>query len=213
MIPRFCSFSLSSLMLSDGLWRVISGVKGLGTNDFQNTKWRPVADRTRDTKSFKMSLSVSKTTNSRALIGRLKRFDYGIRRVFELAAPPADSRQNLFETFAGDPLDRREIQTYPAWKVQTCFRNLNRYQRKRSKQRKIYILPIGPFPEVLWKTVEGMEVSIFELLVKFAAVFFHGMTVTLMDEILATEVYCKRRVHPDTGKLQLLVKGKLRDLH
>ncbi|XP_078346671.1 archaemetzincin-2-like [Oculina patagonica] len=156
-----------------------------------------------------MSLSASKTTNTRVLLGKLKRFDKGIRHLFELAPLPADSCQNLYETFTGDPLDRREIQTYPAWKVQTCFRNLNRHQRKRSKQRKIYILPIGPFPEVLWKPVEGMEVSIFELLVNFAAVFFHGMIVKLMDEILVTEVNCKRRMHPETGKLQLLVTDLL----
>ena len=147
--------------------------------------------------------------NGRALIGKLKRFDDGVRRLFELAFSPTDSSQNLYETFSGEPLDRREIQTYPQWKVQTCFRNLNRHQRKRSKQRKIYILPIGPFPEILWKPVEEMDqVSLFELVANFAAVFFHGMTVKLMDEIVVTEVNCKRRMHPVTGKLQLLVTGK-----
>ena len=155
--------------------------------------------------TFKMSVSASQTTNSRVLLGKLKRFDDGVRRLFELAT--TYSRQDFYETFTGDPLDRREIQTYPAWKVQTCFRNLNRHQRKRSKQRKIYMLPIGPFPEVLWKPVEGMEVSIFELLVTFAGIFFQGMTVILMDEIRVTEVKCKKRIHADTGKLQLLVTG------
>lgn len=156
-----------------------------------------------------MNRPSSKTTNNRALIGKLKRFNNGIRRFFELATSPTASSQNLFEEFTGDPLDRREIQTYPQWKVQTCFRNLNRHQKKRSRQRKIYILPIGPFPEVLWRPLRGMEVSIFDLIVNFAAVFFHGMTVKLVDEVLATEVNCKKRIHPDTGKLQLLVTGKV----
>lgn len=56
-----------------------------------------------------------------------------------------------------------------------------------------------------------MEVSIFDLIVNFAAVFFHGMTVKLVDEVLATEVNCEKRIHPDTGKLQLLVTGKVRE--
>ena len=156
-----------------------------------------------------MNRPSSKTINNRALIGKLKRFNNGIRRFFELATSPTASSQNLFEEFTGDPLDRREIQTYPQWKVQTCFRNLNRLQKKRSMQRKIYVLPIGPFPEVLWRPLRGMAVSIFDLIVNFAAVFFHGMTVKLVDEILATEVNCEKRIHPDTGKLQLLVTGKV----
>lgn len=156
-----------------------------------------------------MNRPSSKTINNRALIGKLKRFNNGIRRFFELATSPTASSQNLFEEFTGDPLDRREIQTYPQWKVQTCFRNLNRLQKKRSMQRKIYVLPIGPFPEVLWRPLRGMEVSIFDLIVNFAAVFFHGMTVKLVDEVLATEVNCEKRIHPDTGKLQLLVTGKV----
>lgn len=162
-------------------------------------------------KILKMSRSSAETINSRALIGKLTRFNDGMRRFFELATSSTASCQNLYEKFTGEPLDRREIQTYPEWKVQTCFRNLNRHQRKRSKQRKIYILPIGPFPEVLWKPVLGMEVSIFDLIVNFAAVFFHGMTVKRMDEILATEVNCKKRMHPETEKLQLLVTGKVRE--
>ena len=158
-----------------------------------------------------MNTPSSKTINSRALIGKLKRFSNGVRRFFELATSVTASSQNLFEEFSGDPLDRREIQTYPQWKVQTCFRNLNRHQKKQSKQRKIYILPIGPFPEVLWRPLRGLEVSVFDLIVHFTAVFFHGMTVKCMDEISTTEVNCKKRMHPDTGKLQLLVTGKVRE--
>lgn len=150
-----------------------------------------------------------KTINSRALIGKLKRFNNGTLRFFQLATSPTASSQNLFEEFTGDPLDLREIQTYPQWKVQTCFRNLNRHQKKRSTQRKIYILPIGPFPDVLWRPLRGMEVSIFDLIVNFAAVFFHGMTVKIVEEVLATEVKCKKRIHPETGKLQLLVTDVL----
>lgn len=160
---------------------------------------------------IRMNRPSSKTINSRALIGKLKRFNNGTRRFFQLATSPTASSQNLFEEFTGDPLDLREIQTYPQWKVQTCFRNLNRHQKKRSTQRKIYILPIGPFPEVLWRPLHGMEVSIFDLIANFAAVFFHGMTVKVVDEVLATEVKCKKRIHPETGKLQLLVTGKVRE--
>lgn len=158
-----------------------------------------------------MNRPSSKRINSSALIGKLKRFNNGVRRFFELASSSTALRQDLFEEFNGDLLDRQEVQTYPQWKVQTCFRNLNRHQRKRSKQRKIYILPIGPFPEVLWRPLPGMEVSIFDLIVNFTTVFFHGMTVKRMDEIPATEVNCKKRIHHYTGKLQLLVIGKLRE--
>ena len=159
----------------------------------------------RECKLFKMNGSKSKPINRRALIGKLKRFDVGVRALFALAT---DSCQNLYQTFTGDPLDRREMQTYPEWKVQTCFRNLRRHQRKRSQQRIIYILPIGPFPEVLWKPIVQGTISTFELIRRFVSVFFHGMTVKIMDEIAVTKINCKQRLHPVTGKLQLLVTGK-----
>lgn len=157
-----------------------------------------------------MSAFVSNTVNHRAVIGKLKRFDEGIRRLFEQAIMPQDSSQNLFEGFTGEPLDRREIQTYSEWKVQGCFRNLSRRQRKRTKQRIIYILPIGPFPEAIWKPVEGMETSVFQLIANFVGIFFLGMRVKIMDQILVTEMNCKRRIHAVTGKLQLLVSGRHR---
>ena len=157
-----------------------------------------------------MSAFVSNTANHRAVIGKVKRFDEGIRRLFEQATMPQDSSQNLFEGFTGEPLDRREIQTYSEWKVQGCFRNLSRRQRKRSKQRIIYILPIGPFPEATWKPVEGMETSVFQVIAKFVGIFFLGMRVKIMDQIFVTEMNCKRRIHAVTGKLQLLVSGRQR---
>ena len=155
----------------------------------------------------RMSASASKTVNHRALIGKLKRFNDGIRRLFELALLP-DSCENVFENFTDEPLDRREIQTYSEWKVQACFRNLNRRQKKRSKTRTIYILPIGPFPAKLCEPVVGMEISLFELIANFVAIFFHGMSVKLMDKILVTDTNCKQRLHAVTGKLQLLVSGR-----
>lgn len=155
-----------------------------------------------------MNALATKTVNQRALIGKIKHFDTRIRGVFEQAMLPEDSSQSLFTTFTGEPLDRREIQTYAAWKVQSCFRNLNRRQRKRSKRKIIYILPVGPFPEALWEPIQGTEnISLFQLIANFVGIFFHGMNIKIMDQILVTEVNCKQRIHPVTGKLQLLVSG------
>ena len=157
-----------------------------------------------------MSVSESKNLNQRALIGKLKRFDHGTRRLFELALLSPSSSQNLlFGSFTGEPLDRREIQTYSEWKVQSCFRKLNMRQKKRSKHRIIYILPIGPFPAALWKPVQGMEISVFELIANFVATFFYGMSVKMMDKISVTGFNCTRRIHAVTGKIQLLVSGKM----
>lgn len=159
----------------------------------------------------RMSASTSgMIVNHRALTGKLKRFNEGLRRLFELALVSPDRCPSLFESFTGDPLDRREIQTYSEWKVQTCFRNLNRRQKKRSKRRIIYILPVGPFPVALWKPVEGMEISMFELIANFLAIFFRGMSVKMMDQILISELNCKWRIHGVTGKLQVLVSGRQR---
>ena len=92
-----------------------------------------------------MNRTKSKTMNRRALIGKLKDFDGGVRSLFELAT---DSCQNLYQTYTGDAPDLREIQTYPEWRVQMCFRNLKKHHRKRSRQNKIYILSVGP---LAWK--------------------------------------------------------------
>ena len=94
---------------------------------------------------FKMNRTKSKTMNRRALIGKLKDFDDGVRSLFELAT---DSCQNIYQTYTGDAPDLREIQTYPEWRVQMCFRNLKKHHRKRSRQKIIYILPVGP---LAWK--------------------------------------------------------------
>ncbi|XP_022797839.1 archaemetzincin-2-like [Stylophora pistillata] len=149
-----------------------------------------------------MNGSKSKPINRSAVIGKMKYFDDGVRSLFKLAT---DSCQNLYQTYTGGALDLREIQTYPEWKVQTCFRNLRKHHRKRSRQRIIYILPVRPFPKVLRTPVEHGSVSIFELIRRFVSCFFFGMTVVYLDEIPVTKVNCKQRFHPDTGKLQLLV--------
>ena len=155
-----------------------------------------------------MSKSPLKNADYRALLGRLCRFHPGVRHLFQLAVLPYD-KSSLFPTFIGRSLDRREVQTYPEWKVQTSFRNLNLRRRKRSKHSTIYILPIGPFPATLRKTsLDGMEISIFELMEDFVGVFFNGMSIKLMDEVNVTQVSCKSRFHAVTGKLQLLVTGE-----
>lgn len=154
----------------------------------------------------------SKTSNPRALIGKLTRFDKGIRSLFEQAIFPKDGSPRIFSNFNGSPIDRREIQTYPEWKVQMCFRNLSRHHRKRSSRKIIYILPIGPFTEAVWKPIEGLQISVFELLANFLRTFFQGMDLKIMDEILVSEVNCTRRIHTVTGKLQLLASDMLRHL-
>ena len=152
-----------------------------------------------------MNGTKSKSMNRRALIGKLKHFDGGLRSLFELAT---NSCQNLHQTFTGDALDLREIQTYPEWKVQTCFRNLRKHHRKRSRQKIIYILPVGPFLKVLRMPIEHGSVSTFELIRRFVSCHFFEMTKEFLEEIAATKVNCKQRFHPDTGKLQLLVTGQ-----
>ena len=143
--------------------------------------------------------------NRRALIGKLKDFDGGLRSLFELAK---DSCQNLYQTYTGDAPDLREIQTYPEWKVQMCFRNLNKHHRKGSRQNIIYISPVGSFPKVLRMPIEYGSGSTFELIRRFVRCYFFGMTVKFLEEIAVTKVNCKQRFHPDTGKLQLLVTGQ-----
>lgn len=164
----------------------------------------------KDERKVVMSSSPSKTVqtvNQRALIGKLKRFGGGMRRLFELALLPPDSSQNLFGAFTSEPLDRREIQTYCEWKVQTCFRNLNRGQRKRSKRRIIYILPIGPFPEALLEPFPEVDMTLLELIANFVGIFFQGMKAKLMDKVNFIDINCRQRIHAVTGKLQLLVSG------
>ena len=143
--------------------------------------------------------------NCGALIGKLKHFDDGVRSLFEQAT---DSCQNLYQTYTGDALDLREIQTYPEWKVQMCFRSLRKHHRKRSRQKIIYILPVGPFPKILRMPIERGSVSTFELIRRFVSCYFFGMTVKFLEEIAVTKVNCKQRFHPVTGKLQLLVTGQ-----
>ena len=127
--------------------------------------------------------------NRRALIGKLKDFDGGVRSLFELAT---DSCQNLYQTYTGDAPDLREIQTYPEWRVQMCFRNLKKHHRKRSRQKIIYILSVGP---LTWKCLHfRVDQEICELLL-------FRMTVKFLEEIAVTKVNCKHRFHPDTGKL------------
>lgn len=155
----------------------------------------------------------SKTSHPRALIGKLTRFNKGIRSLFEQAISPKDGSSRIFSNFTGSPIDRREIQTYPEWKVQMCFRNLSRHQRKRSSRKIIYILPIGPFIEAVSKPIEGLQVSVFELLAIFLRTFFQGMDLQIMDQILVSEVNCTRRIHTVTGKLQLLASGMFRILY
>ena len=97
--------------------------------------------------------------NRRALIGKLKDFDGGVRSLFELAT---DSCQNLYQIYTGDAPDLREIQTYPEWRVQMCFRNLKKHHRKRSRQNIIYILSVGP---LAWKCLHfRVDQEICELL-------------------------------------------------
>ena len=105
---------------------------------------------------FKINRTKSKTMNRRVLIGKLKDFDGGVRSLFELAT---DSCQNIYQTYTGDAPDLREIQTYPEWRVQMCFRNLKKHHRKRSRQKIIYIVcrpldmevsPLSSWPGNLW---------------------------------------------------------------
>ena len=148
-----------------------------------------------------MNGTKSKSMNCRALIGKIKHFDNGVRSLFELAT---DSCQNLHQTYTGDSLHLREIQTYPEWKVRMCFRNLRKHHRKQSRQRIINILPVGPFPKVSRVPIEHGSVSTFELIRRFVTYFFFGMDVKFHEEIAVTKVNCKQRFHPNTGKLQLL---------
>ena len=102
-----------------------------------------------------MNGSESKPMNRKALIGKHKYVYDGVRSLFELGT---DSCQNLYQTYIGDALDLREVQTYPEWKVQMCFRNLRKHHRKRYRQRILYILPVSPFPKGLRYQL-SMEVS------------------------------------------------------
>ena len=136
-----------------------------------------------------MNGSESKPMNRKALIGKHKYFYDGVRSLFELVT---DSCQNLYQTYIGDTLDLREVQTYPEWKVQMCFRNLRKHHRKRYRQRILYILPVSPFPKGLRIPIEYGSVPTFELIKSFVSCYFFGMTVKFLDEIAVTKVNCKQ---------------------
>ena len=160
------------------------------------------------------------------VVGKLKRFSPGIRKFFEQAVDETTREESgMFEQFVqqqnvadkigtdssqtkAGPL-KQASQTYPLWKVNMSFVKLDFRQRKRLKQTTIYLLPIGPFPNNIVFSEESLGVSLFELLCKFASVFFYGMKVKLLASVNVDELNCKTRVHPKTKKKQILVGGML----
>ena len=145
----------------------------------------------------------------KALLGNLKGFSEGTVRLFELATSPTShsTSEHIFPPYEGAVLDIREVQTFPEWKVQTDFRKLRFHQRKRLKQKVVYLQPIGPFPASVYRTVDGLNCALFQLLQSFMTAFFHGMAVRLLQTIMVGKLGCRTRIHADTKKMQLLVGG------
>ena len=146
---------------------------------------------------------------NKLLLGSLKGFSDGVARLFGLGTFVSNHciENPFFRPYAGMALDLREVQTYAAWKVQNDFRKLHLRQRRRLKNKVVYLQPIGPFPASCHRAIEGLNCSLFQLLQTFMAAFFHGMTVRLRETIMVDEINCKTRIHPHTDKIQLLVKG------
>lgn len=163
-------------------------------------------------KKKEKSLKKERLRNSKILLGDMRDIPPSVRRFFELALPENFSECGIFfAPFESTPEEfeklRIERQTFPQWKVQREFQKLHYRQRIRLKKRKIYVLPIGPFPSFVLQNIPGSTSSLFELLSNFISVFYLGFSVEILEVKDLSEMSCQTRVHPGTGKLQILVGG------
>jgi hypothetical protein len=152
--------------------------------------------------------------NSRILLGDMRHINPTVRRLYELALPENLSKcGNFFAPYETTPEQfeklRFERQTFSQWKVQREFQKLHYRQRTRMKRKRIYILPIGSFPNFVLEKIPGLAISLFEVLCNFVSVFYLGFSVEMLNVVDLNEISCKTRVHPGTGKLQILVGGKI----
>lgn len=153
-----------------------------------------------------------KQANSRVYLGNLRDCEPRIRRLFELGLPENASKSNFLFPALQPCLPpskiRSEGQPFPQWKVQRDFQKLRFKHRKRLKQKKIYVMPIGPFPETVMMKIGGLDFSLFELLCEFVTTYYLGFEVLLKDVVHLDELSCTTRIHPGTWKIQVLVKGR-----
>ncbi|XP_031549207.1 archaemetzincin-2-like isoform X2 [Actinia tenebrosa] len=161
-------------------------------------------------KKNEKSLKKERLRNSKILLGDIRDIHPSVRRLYELGLPENLSKcGSFFAPFESTPEEfdklRFQRQTFPQWKVQREFQKLHYRQRLRLKKRKIYILPIGPFPSFVLKKILGLASSLFELLSNFVSVFYAGFSVEMLEVKDLGEIPCQTRVHPGTGKLQILV--------
>lgn len=165
----------------------------------------------------------------RFFLGKLKKFSPEEKKFFELAMPEEAERcKSFFSPFkfvspfrSDKSLNERpgeyfrpveagdQPQTYPQWKVQTDFRKLNWRQRKRMRRKVIYILPIGPFPDFMEKTVKDSKYTFFEIIERFVGLYFLGMSVTILEPVGIRDLKCKTRIHHITRQEQVFIGGKV----
>lgn len=163
--------------------------------------------------SAQNALQSDTENNSRVILGNLKYYEPRYRRLFELSLPENSAKSNFLFPALRPTLPsckiRTEGQPFPQWKVQRDFQKLRFKQRKRLKQKKIYVLPIGPFPQFVMAKIGGLNFSMFELLCEFVSIYYLGFEVLLKDEISLDELCCTTRIHAGTGMKQVLVKGRI----
>ncbi|KAK3718285.1 hypothetical protein QZH41_010095, partial [Actinostola sp. cb2023] len=148
---------------------------------------------------------------SRVLLGDLRHCETRSRRLFELALPSSASKcGEFFPPFDTEAAKLAKLhQTFPQWKIQKDFQKLHYRQRKRIRQKRIYMLPIGPFPDFVSAKIPCLKSSLFELLCKFVSNFYLGFEVELLDVVNVNEIQCKTRIHGGTGTRQILVADVL----
>ncbi|XP_012553889.1 archaemetzincin-2 isoform X1 [Hydra vulgaris] len=116
--------------------------------------------------------------------------------------------EDIFGPFIFISTDQHTIKEKPQsvddWKYYTSWSKIKKPSKFfRGKKHKIYVQPIGPFPEIFMKT-NGF-ISMLETLKNFVEKFFPNLKVVFMDTIDYKSLPCKNRLHTKSKQRQLLI--------
>ena len=118
-----------------------------------------------------------------------------------------------FNVIAADQNTVQEkAQSVDDWKRYTTWNKIIKPSKLfRERKHKIYIQPIGPFPETLKET--NIFISMLETLKVFVEAFFPCLQVVFMETVDYKSISCKTRFHSKSKQKQLLVSGFYFDFH
>lgn len=188
------------------------------------------------------SSKIKMVIEQKAIVGKLKKFTSKIQDFFSLSSNIRSCQTSgLFLPFGctddineeeNDPNEHQrhdnssngEIehrpplsQTYPQWKVMRDFQKFHSsQQRKRFKNRIMYILPLGTLDEkekvnrlITDCNQENASYSgtLLHVVKKFMSLFFYGMEIKFLRFQDINSLSFTTRVHDRTGKKQVLVTG------